>query len=429
MTAEPIWQGAESFRDRLVPIDKVKPFPGNPRRGDIEAIAKSLRRFGQQRTLLVQKSTGYIVAGNHLFEAARMLGWSHIAVDYTDLDDTEARAYLLADNQLSARGQNDADALQAFVRDLHARGGIDEAIGFESEQLDRFLLDIGADTLDDAPALPEPKDIYVQSGDIWQMGQHRLIVGDATQPETYERLLGDETVDIIWTDPPYGVSYLADLTAEEKASRYGSGNVGAPIANDDLNEIDLRLFLGDTFRPALEHLKPGGAFYCCAASTNADVFVGILKALGVYHQTLTWVKDQLVLGRSDYQWRHEAIHLSTKPSKKRAKEGSPVHYGWRPGAAHYFVSDRTLDTVWEIPRPKRSKDHPTQKPVELIERSLVASSRRGDIVLDMFAGSGSTVVAADHAHRVARAIEIDPAYGQVVVERWQARTGLQAQKL
>lgn len=419
----PIWVGAESLRDRLVPIDSLQRFPGNPRRGDVEAIAKSLRRFGQQRPILVQASTNFVVAGNHLLDAAGLLGWTHVAADATELNDVEAKAYLLADNAIPARGANDPDALAAFLKDLNARGGIDDAIGFTSEQIDRFLGAIGTTELDEAPPLPAPKDVWVQPGDLWQLGSHRLLIGDAMLAASYDRLLagpgGPETVQLIWTDPPYGVGIV------------GGTPDHLTIANDEPDAVGLRALLQASMTEAVARLDPGrGVYVAGPGGRMSRVFLEVLEDLGVYRQTIVWVKDALVLGRSDYHWRHELVYTGNKPDKrKRAKEGSPIHYGWRPGAAHFFITDRTLDSVWEIPRPRRSAEHPTIKPAELVERSIIASSRRGEIVLDPFVGSGTTILAAEHANRACRALEIDPAYGQVVVERWAAYTGRKPEKI
>lgn len=416
-----VWAGSPDLRPALAFVESVQRFPGNPRRGDVEAIAKSLQRFGQQRPILVQRATNYVVAGNHLLDAARLLEWTHIAVTYTDLDETEARAYLVADNQIAARGQNDPEALGAFLRDLAGRSAIDDALGFSSEDLDRYLLDAtNAEDADDVPELPEPKDVYVQSGDLWELGAHRLFIGDSTEPASYDRLLGAETVQMIWTDPPYGVAYVGG-TAEHLT-----------MEGDAHDEVALRALLEPALSIMVDRLDPGRSIYVAGPGGDmARIFLDVLQNLGVYRQTIIWVKDSLVLGRSDYHWRHEPVYLGTAPvvKRKRAKEGSPVHYGWRPGAAHFFITDRTLDTVWEIPRPRKSTLHPTQKPNELVERSIIASSKRGDIVLDPFGGSGTTLISCERANRIARLIEIDPAYGQVIVERFTAQTGVAGRRI
>ena len=410
-----VWAGIPDLHPALVPIESISRFPGNPRRGDVEAISRSLRRFGQQRPLLVQRATNYVVAGNHLLDAARLMEWTHVAVTYTDLDDTEARAYLLADNQIAARGQNDPEALTAFLRDLEARSAIDDALGFTSEELDRFLVDLTTSgDADEVGPLPEPKDVYVKVGDLWQLGDHLLLVGDATLPESYDRLLGDATVQMVWTDPPYGVGIV------------GGTPDHLTIMGDEPDVDALRALLEPSMKLMVGRLDPGRSIYVAAPGGSMNrIFLDVLSALGVYRQTIVWAKDTLVLGRSDYHWRHELVHTGTAPveKKKRAKEGSPIHYGWRPGASHFFIMDRTLDTVWDIPRPRRSALHPTVKPFELVERCIIASSRRGDVVLDPFGGSGTTLISCERAERIARLMELDPRYGQVIIERFTTQTG------
>ena len=221
---------------------------------------------------------------------------------------------------------------------------------------------------------------------------------------------------MIWTDPPYGVGYV------------GVGRERPLMEGDDHDETALRALLEPSMALMVDRLDPGRSIYVAGPGGDmARIFVDVLHNLGVYRQTIIWVKDSLVLGRSDYHWRHEHVYLGTAPApvvkKKRAKEGSPVHYGWRPGAAHFFITDRTLDTVWEIPRPRKSALHPTMKPFELVERSIVASSRRGDIILDPFGGSGTTLISCERAERKARLMEIDPVYGQVTIERYKEQTG------
>lgn len=445
MTTELAPLGIRPEDIRAVPLSDVEPWEGNPRRGNVRAIQKSLRRWGQQRPIVVQRSSGRIVAGNHLWhgmqaenaeaEGAAMNGltpddpewpdglhqWDTILVAYTDLSDLEARAYLVADNRISELGRNDDDALARWLSALVDDGAVDDALGYASQDIDRLLRSIaesGAD-LDDAPAVPAAKDVWVRPGQLFAIGRHRLICADSTQPETYERLMAGQTAGLIWTDPPYGVDYEGG-TAEHLT-----------IANDAPDEVALRALLDAAFGQSLPHLRPGGALYCAApGGDRSTVFVAALKALGVYRQTIIWVKDQLVLGRQDYHWRHEPLHLGVKAAgregKPVAKASSNLHYGWRPGAAHYFVNDRTMDTVWEIPRPKASREHPTMKPVDLVERSILASSKRGDIVLDPFAGSGTTLVAAERTARNGYAVELDPRYAQVIIERMKQAFDLEA---
>jgi site-specific DNA-methyltransferase (adenine-specific) len=423
LTAEAPYRIAPAIEALAVPIDSVEQWPGNPRRGSVEKLQASLRRWGQPRPILVQKSSGRIVAGNHLHRAAKALGWDQIAASVVDMTDTEAEAYLLADNQLSDTSTNDPEALTAWLQKLYDEGAVDAAIGFSSEELDRFLAGVaaGSTEADDVPDTPADRDIYVKPGELWKLGRHRVLCGDATDPMAYARILGNEQAGMLWTDPPYGVEYVGK-TEEQLV-----------IANDATDEDALSALLRSAFRLAVDQLRPGGAVYVAApGGSMGTAFVAALKELGVYRQTIVWVKDVFVMGRSDYHWRHELLHNGAKPDegkKSKVKSAQPVHYGWRPGAAHYFVTDRTLDTVWEIDRPKASREHPTMKPVELVERSITSSSKRGDIVLDPFAGSGTTIIAAERTDRYAAAIELEPRYAQVCIERWARYTGKRPERL
>jgi site-specific DNA-methyltransferase (adenine-specific) len=265
------------------------------------------------------------------------------------------------------------------------------------------------------PELPDPAVVYVEPGQTWRLGRHRVRCGDARDAGDLAALLAGASVDALWTDPPYGVSYQAKVSRAE-ARRTHRRTDGAVIANDDLAAGELRTLLDTAFGHAAAVMAPGAPFYVAApegVSDSGDVHVVFRQALAAaglpIHQTLVWVKDRFVLGRADYHWRHE-----------------PLLYGWKPGARHYFTADRSQDTVLEIPRPARSPDHPSTKPVALVERCLANSSRPGDVVLDPFGGAGSTLIAAERLGRTAYILELDPRYVQVVLERWAALTGEEA---
>ncbi len=382
-----------------MPLDSVKPHPRNPRVGDVAAIAASLRRFGQQKPIVVQASTRWVVAGNHLVHAARSLGWTGIAANVVELDDATATAFMLADNRTADLGGYDDALLAAIIAEQVAADNL-AATGYGIDDVAAILAAAGR--LDDrdadaAPDVPADPDVYVRRGELWLLGRHRLLCGDATDAADVARLVDGSAIDLIWTDPPYGVDYT------------GGGPRKLTIANDALGEDGTRLLVADAMR--LAPLRPGGAFYVAspAGPLHSQFLLALRDAGLAVHQTIVWCKDRLVLGRSDYHYRHE-----------------PILYGWRPGAAHYFVGDRTQDTVWEIARPARSDTHPTMKPVELVERAIRNSSRPGERVYDPFVGSGTTIVAAERSGRTCLALEIDPRYAQVAVERWEAFTGRRA---
>jgi site-specific DNA-methyltransferase (adenine-specific) len=380
----------------LVAIASVEPHPRNPRIGDVEAVAASLRRFGQQKPVVVQASTRYVVAGNHLLLAAQSLGWPEIAANVVELDDATAVAYMLADNRTSDLGGYD-DILQAAILAEAAAADNLAATGYNADDVAAIVAAAGLAEprdLDACPDLPPPPEVYVRPGDLFVLGRHRLLVGDATRDADVRRLLGGASIDLLVTDPPYGVRYK------------GGTRRALTLANDDLSEDGTRGLVAEALRAV--PLRPGGAFYVFAPGGSLHLsFLLALRDAGLdLHQTLVWVKDRFVLSRADYHARHE-----------------PILYGWRSGAAHHFVADRTQDTVWEVPRPVRSTEHPTMKPVALVERAIRNSSRPGQAVYDPFVGSGTTLIAAEIAGRQAFAMEIDPAYAQVTLERWAALTG------
>lgn len=394
---------APQLRALVVPIDCVELHPRNPRRGDVAAVAASLARFGQVKPIVVQRSKGYVIAGNHVLRAALSLGWTEIAANVEDLDDAESMALMLADNRTADLGGYDDTLLAAILAEQQAEDNL-AATGYDADDVAALLAEAGViedRDLDAAPDLPAETDLYVERDDVWALGRHRLMCGDSTVADDVGRLLGDDPVDLIWCDPPWGLAYT------------GKTRKALTIKNDDLGAEGTRALVAAALR--LAPLRPGGAFYV-AAPSGPDLHLAFLLALGdaglTAHQTLVWVKDRFVLGHADYHARHEN-----------------VIYGWRDGRAHHFVKDRTQDTVWEIDRPARSAVHPTMKPVELVARAIRNSSKPGQLVYDAFAGSGSTLVAAEQTGRSCRAMELDPRYAQVILERWAALVGTPAERV
>ena len=394
---------APQLRSLVVPIDSVELHPRNPRQGDVAAVAASLARFGLQKPVVVQRSTGYVVAGNHVLRAALSLGWTQIAASVEDLDDAEAIAFMLADNRTADLGAYDDSLLAAILAEQQAEDNL-AATGYDADAVAALLAEAGnieERDLDAAPDLPAEAEVYVERGQTWAVGRHGLMCGDATDADDVARLVGDDPVDLVWTDPPYGLGYR------------GKTKRGLTIVNDDLGPDGTRALVASALR--LAPLRPGGAFYV-AAPAGPELHLAFLLALEdaglTAHQTLVWVKDRFVLGHADYHARHEN-----------------VIYGWREGRAHHFVKDRTQDTVWEIDRPARSAEHPTMKPVELVARAIRNSSTPGQLVYDPFAGSGTTLIAAEQTGRRCRAMELDPRYAQVILERWGAIAGVAAERV
>ena len=394
---------APQLRSLVVPIDSVELHPRNPRQGDVAAIAASLARFGLQKPVVVQRSTGYVVAGNHVLRAALSLGWTEIAANVEDLDDAEAIAFMLADNRTADLGGYDDTMLAAILAEQQEVDNL-AATGYDADDVAALLAEAGnieERDLDAAPDLPAEAEVYVERGQTWAVGRHGLMCGDATDADDVARLVGDDPVDLVWTDPPYGLGYR------------GKTKRGLTIVNDDLGPDGTRALVAAALR--LAPLRPGGAFYV-AAPAGPELHLAFLLALGAAgltaHQTLCWVKDRFCLGHADYHARHENLL-----------------YGWKDGRAHHFVKDRTQDTVWEIDRPARSAEHPTMKPVELVARAIRNSSTPGQLVYDPFAGSGTTLIAAEQTGRRCRAMELDPRYAQVIIERWAALVGTPAEQV
>jgi DNA modification methylase len=339
------------------------------------------------------------VAGNHVLLAARSLDWTEIAANVVELDDAMATAFMLADNRTADLGGYNDALLAAILAEQAAADNL-AGTGYDADDVAALVAAAGLNEprdVDACPDLPAPAEVYARPGDLFELGRNRLLVGDATREEDVRRLIGGLSIDLIVTDPPYGVGYT------------GKTRRALTIANDDLGAEGTRQLVAGSLRAA--PLRSGGAFYVFAP--GGTLHLAFLLALGdaglEVHQTVVWLKDQFVLGHADYHARHE-----------------PILYGWRGGAAHHFVADRSQDTVWEYPRPTRNAEHPTMKPVALIERAIRNSSRPGETVYDPFVGSGTTLVAAEIAGRRAFAMEIDPAYAQVALERWAALTGRQS---
>jgi DNA modification methylase len=394
---------APQLRALVVPIDSVELHPRNPRLGAVAAVAASLARFRQVKPIVVQRSTRYVIAGNHVLRAALSLGWTEIAANVEDLDDAEAIAFMLSDNRTADLGGYDDSLLAAILAEQQAEDNL-AATGYDADDVAALLAQAGImeeRDLDAAPDLPAEADLYVERGQTWALARHVLMCGDATVAEDVARLVGNNPIDLVWTDPPYGLGYT------------GKTKRALTIVNDDLGPDGTRALVAAALR--LAPLRPGGAFYV-AAPAGPELHLAFLHALEdaglTAHQTLAWVKDRFVLGHADYHARHENLL-----------------YGWKEGRAHHFVDDRTQDTVWEIARPARSTSHPTMKPVELVARAICNSSTPGQLVYDPFAGSGTTLIAAEQTGRRCRAMELDPRYAQVIIERWAALVGMPAERV
>ena len=389
------------------PIDKLLPYVRNARQHSDEQIAQiaaSIAEFGFVNPILTG-ADGVLVAGHGRLAAARKLGLATVPVVVLDhLTPTQRRALVLADNRLAELATWDDALLRIELEALQDDGFDLDLTGFDADALAELLADeepqIEGRTEDDA--IPEmPEEPVSRSGDVWRLGPHRLVCGDATTAEAYARLFPDgERADMVFTDPPYNVNY-ANSAKDKLRGKH------RPILNDALGE-GFYDFLYDALALIMAHTR--GAIYVAMSSSELDTLQAAFRAAGGHWSTfIIWAKNTFTLGRSDYQRQYE-----------------PILYGWPEGATRHWCGDRDQGDVWQIKKPQKNDLHPTMKPVDLVERAIRNSSRPGDVVLDPFGGSGTTLIAAEKAGRVARLIELDPKYADVIVRRWQDWTGQQA---
>jgi DNA modification methylase len=379
-----------------VTTDRLRAHPDNPRRGNLAAIGESLRAHGQYRPIVVNRPTMEVLAGNHTLRAARELGWSRIAVTFVAVDAEQAKRILLVDNRANDLAGYDTQELVDLLSELDDLAGT----GYDDDALGDLLDELAPEPVGEDEPPPLPAEPETRPGELIALGDHRLLCADARKPESYVRLLGDERCEAMWTDPPYGVAYEGKTKAALRISGDGASGL------EDL--------LSQSFAAADCALSPGARLYVAHPAGALSLTFGktFVRQGWALRQTLVWVKDQFVLGRSDYHYRHEPILYGHRPAEGRIGRGAR---GW--------FGDNAQDSVLEVPRPRASCEHPTMKPPELVERCLRNSTRRGELVLDPFAGSGSTLVACEATGRAARAIELDPRFCDVIVGRWERLTG------
>jgi site-specific DNA-methyltransferase (adenine-specific) len=359
----------------------------------VDAVVKSLREFGWRSPIVVD-AEGVIICGHTRYKTAHKMGLIDVPVHVArDLTPDQIRAYRIADNQTATLSSWDAELLPVELAALREADFDLDTLGFSAEQLAEWMVPeaagAGVDP-DTAPEVDEAAEPDSMTGEIYQLGRHRLMCGDSAKAEDVSRLMGGEVCDLLLTDPPYGVSY--------------KGSDGLTIENDDLPEDELRKFLAQAFAAGAKVMLPGAGFYVWHADRLTAAFRAACQSAGLdVRQGLVWVKNALVLGRSDYQWRHE-----------------PVLYGWLPGAAHRWFGDRKQTTVLEFDKPSKNGEHPTIKPTALFELLIQNSCPPGGLVLDLFAGSGTTALAAERTGRRAKLMELAPKYCDVIRKRYAA---------
>lgn len=405
-------------------LEALIPYVSNPRDNDeaVDMVAGSISEFGFKNPIIVD-GENVIVAGHTRLLAARKLGMEEVpTLRADDLTPQQIRAFRIADNKTAEFADWDTELLENELRDLD---GI--FTGFDQAEIDE-IMDLEAEVEEDDFDEDEEVPPRSKEGEIYQLGEHRLMCGDATKEADVLKLMDGAKADLAITDPPYNVDY--------------EGGTGLTIQNDKMEDAAFIQFLTDAFRQMSNALKEGGAYYIWHADTNRHAFSRALLENGMKErQNLIWVKSSLVMGRQDYQWKHE-----------------PCLYGWKPGAAHYFIDDFTNTTILgdtanintmtkdqlknEIKelrkiidagttiiredKPSASDLHPTMKPLKLIAENMKNSSRVGEIIIDLFGGSGSTLITAEQLNRKAYLMELDPKYVDVIISRWEDFTGEEA---
>jgi site-specific DNA-methyltransferase (adenine-specific) len=382
----------------LWPIEKITPYARNSRTHSDEQVAQiaaSIREWGWTNPVLVDEDGG-LIAGHGRLLAARKLGLSQIPTMVAKgWSEAQKKAYVIADNKLALNAGWDLELLAVELGDLQ---GFDFDLlltGFSDDELSKLLAE-KAEGNTDPDEIPEPPATPVtKPGDLWLMGKHRLLCGDSTGVDDMEKLTGGQLVDMWLTDPPYNVAYEGGTKDKLK------------IQNDDMDDAQFREFLRDAYVTADTVMKPGAVFYIWHADSQGYNFRGAARDAGwKVRQCLIWKKSSQVMGRQDFHWKHE-----------------PCLYGWKDGAAHLWANDRKQTTVMEFDKPSRNGEHPTMKPVAIFEYQLLNNTKGGDIVLDSFAGSGTSAIAAEKNGRVAHLMELDPRYCDVIIKRWQDFTG------
>ncbi|HEP5053355.1 DNA methylase [Streptococcus dysgalactiae subsp. equisimilis] len=408
-------------------LSDITPYESNAKKHpkyQIDQIKESIKTFGNNDPIAIDENN-VIIEGHGRYLALKSLGYDQVPViRLKHLSDDQKRAYILAHNKITLNTDFD---MQVLKQELTSIMAIDMAqFGFSINLLASPLKGDGEpDFTEDPDSVMEKIGI----GSLYQLGRHRLMCGDATKPEHLNRLLEGTKADLYLTDPPYNVAYQ------------GKTSEALTIQNDQMASSDFQAFLTDSFQVVDSHLKAGAAFYIWHADSERLSFSNAISAVGwLEKQCLIWVKDSFVLGRQDYHWQHE-----------------PCLYGWKPGAKHYFVSDFSLSTVLassledkskeelidlirayqevqttsilRIKRPQANQDHPTMKPVALLERLIRSSSRQGEVVLDTFAGSGTTLMVCEQLNRINYSMELDPKYVQRILKRFERETGMKPKQI
>ena len=389
-----------NLKIEYVSIEELKPYKNNAKihtAEQIEQIKKSIKDYGMNDPIGVWKDNT-IIEGHGRLEACKQLGYKEVPIiRLENLTDEERKAYTLIHNQTTMNTGFDLELLSSELEDIT----IDLSdYGFEDFKLDE--LEEPKEIIEDEIPEIEEDNVKTKLGDIYKLGNHILMCGDSTNAEDIKKLLNDNKVDLLVTDPPYNINYEGKTKDKLK------------IQNDNLSNNEFRDFLIKVSNNANNYIKFGGGFYVWYASCECVNFYNAITQNGDLEikQQLIWNKNNMCFGRQDYQWKHE-----------------PCFYGWKKGATHYFINNRSLTTVLDFKKEIKNDLHPTMKPVELIAFQINNSSRENEIVLDLFGGSGTTLIACEQTNRQCRMMEYDPKYVDVIIKRWEAFTGKKAIKI
>jgi DNA modification methylase len=387
-------------------VETLIPFARNPRThsdAQVAKLAASIVEFGWTNPVLVDGDHG-IIAGHGRLAAARKLGLTEVPViELAHLTAAQKRAYVIADNRLALDAGWDEEMLALELAELSESGYDLEMTGFDPDELADLMAgeETSVEGETDEDEVPDGNgNVVSRPGDVWICGEHRVICGDSTDADVYASVLGEDVADMVFTDPPYNVNYANSAKDKMRGK-------DRAILNDNLGD-GFYDFLLAALTPAVEHCQ--GAVYVAMSSSELDTLQSAFRAAGGHWSTfIIWAKNTFTLGRADYQRQYE-----------------PILYGWPEGADRHWCGDRNQGDVWAIKKPQKNDLHPTMKPVELVERAIRNSSRPGDVVMDPFGGSGTTMIAAHKSGRKARLIELDPKYVDVIVRRWQDYAGAKA---
>lgn len=383
---------------QLVSLDKLVPYVNNARTHSPEQIGKlrsSLREFGFINPIIIDRDFG-IIAGHGRVLAAREEGIKEVPCVFVDhLTEAQKKAYIIADNRMALDAGWDEELLRVEIEALQAEAFDLSLTGFGSDEIADLLGGDDEEVKDDDYDLTEAleKAAFVEKGDVWVVGKHRLYCGDATNPDDVAKLMDGHRANLIVTDPPYGVSFKSKS--------------GLTIQNDSMKDEEFYTFLRKAFDNMVAHMESGGSAYVFHADTEGLTFRRAFVDAGFHLAGVCiWAKNSLVLGRSDYQWQHE-----------------PVLYGFLQNGKHRWYSDRKQTTIWNFDKPKRNANHPTSKPLDLLAYPISNSSQENAIVLDTFGGSGSTLMACEAANRICYTMELDEKYASVILRRYVDDTG------